>query len=77
MFTIKNAVGLGMLIEAISIGKEKRDLTTMEPVKANHIVSWHPEIPIGKACSALTSANIIKFLTGDFRLSKARSSDLF
>ncbi|KAL1072070.1 hypothetical protein V6Z11_D11G129200 [Gossypium hirsutum] len=77
VFIIKNAVGLGMLIEAIGIGKGKRDLTTMEPVKANHVVSSRPEIPIGKACSALTSADIIKFLTGDFRLSKARSSDLF
>ncbi|KAG4174359.1 hypothetical protein ERO13_A11G116100v2 [Gossypium hirsutum] len=77
VFTIKNAVGLGMLIEAIGIGKGKRDLTTMELVKANHVVSSRPEIPIGKACSALTSADIIKFLTGDFRLSKARSSDLF
>ncbi|TYI55269.1 hypothetical protein E1A91_D11G130200v1 [Gossypium mustelinum] len=77
VFIIKNAVGLGMLIEAIGIGKGKGDLTTMEPVKANHVVSSRPEIPIGKACSALTSADIIKFLTGDFRLSKARSSDLF
>ncbi|GKE27310.1 hypothetical protein Tco_1442694, partial [Tanacetum coccineum] len=36
-----------------------------------------PEIPIGKACSTLTAAEIIQFLTGDFRLSKARSNDLF
>ncbi|KAI4301370.1 hypothetical protein L6164_034657 [Bauhinia variegata] len=34
-------------------------------------------MPIGKACSSLSSADIIKFLTGDFRLSKARSNDLF
>ncbi|XVF21918.1 hypothetical protein REPUB_Repub12eG0130300 [Reevesia pubescens] len=79
VFTIKNAVGFGMLIEAIGIGKGKQDLTgnAMEPVKANHVVSFRHEIPVGKACSALTSADIIKFLTGNFRLSKARSSDLF
>ncbi|XVF32732.1 hypothetical protein REPUB_Repub17cG0108500 [Reevesia pubescens] len=79
VFTIKKTVGIGMLVEAMGIGKGKQDLTcnAMEPVKANHVVSFRPEIPVGKACSALTSADIIKFLTGDFRLSKARSSDLF
>ncbi|XWS36205.1 hypothetical protein CRYUN_Cryun20dG0065300 [Craigia yunnanensis] len=79
IFTIKNTVGIGILIEAIGIGKGKQDLTgnAMEPVKANHVVSFRSAIPVGKACSALTSADIIKFLTGDFRLSKARSSDLF
>ncbi|XWS76520.1 hypothetical protein CRYUN_Cryun01aG0183600 [Craigia yunnanensis] len=79
VFTIKNTVSIGMLIEAIGIGKGKQDLTcnAMEPVKANHVVSFRPEIPVGKACSTLTSADIIKFVTGDFRLSKARSSDLF
>ncbi|XP_022770957.1 uncharacterized protein LOC111314155 isoform X2 [Durio zibethinus] len=79
VFTVKNTVGIGMLIEAIGIGKGKQDLTSnaMEPVKANHVVSFRPEIPVGKACSTLASADIIKFLTGDFRLSKARSSDLF
>ncbi|XP_022728306.1 uncharacterized protein LOC111283901 isoform X1 [Durio zibethinus] len=79
VFTIKNTVGIGLLIEAIGIGKGKQDHTgnAMEPVKVNHVVSFRPEIPVGKACSALTSADIIKFLTGDFRLSKARSSDLF
>ncbi|XVF72575.1 hypothetical protein PTKIN_Ptkin12aG0131900 [Pterospermum kingtungense] len=79
VFTIKNTVGIGMLIEAIGIGKGKQDLTgnAMEPVRANHVVSFRPEIPVGKACSTLSSADIIKFLTGDFRLSKARSNDLF
>ncbi|XP_039001302.1 uncharacterized protein LOC120127454 isoform X2 [Hibiscus syriacus] len=79
VFAIKNTVGIGMLIEAIGIGKGKLDLTgnAMEPIKVNHVVSFHPEIPVGKACSSLTSAEIIKFLTGGFRLSKARSNDLF
>jgi hypothetical protein len=68
-----------MLIEAVGIGKGKQDLTgpAMEPIKTNHVLFLHPEIPIGKACSSLTSADIIKLLRGNFRLSKARSSDLF
>ncbi|KAF2314964.1 hypothetical protein GH714_037368 [Hevea brasiliensis] len=79
VFTLKGAVGINMLIEAVGIGKGKHDLTgtAMEPIKPNHTISVRPEIPIGKACSSLTSADIIKFLTGNFRLSKARSSDLF
>ncbi|XP_039036731.1 uncharacterized protein LOC120173716 isoform X1 [Hibiscus syriacus] len=79
VFAIRNTVGIGMLIKAVSIGKGKLDLTgnAMEPVKVNHVVSFRPEIPVGKACSSLTSVEIIKFLTGDFRLSKARSNDLF
>ncbi|KAK1559667.1 hypothetical protein Q3G72_017092 [Acer saccharum] len=79
VFNLKNAVGVSKFIEAVAIGKGKQDLTgtAMEPVKTNHMVSVHPEIPVGKACSSLSSADIIRFLTGDFRLSKARSSDLF
>ncbi|XP_039042974.1 uncharacterized protein LOC120182022 [Hibiscus syriacus] len=79
VFAIRNTVGIGMLVNAVSIGKGKLDLTgnAMELVKVNNVVSFRPEIPVGKACSSLTSAEIIKFLTGDFRLSKARSNDLF
>jgi hypothetical protein len=68
-----------MLIEAVGIGKGKQDLTglAMEPIKTNHVISLHPEIPIGKACSSLTASDVIKFLRGNVRLSKARSSDLF
>ncbi|KAK1316097.1 hypothetical protein QJS10_CPA05g00473 [Acorus calamus] len=67
------------LPEAVGIGKGKSDLTGMvsEPVKTGQSVSLRSEIPIGKACSYLTSGDIIRFLTGDFRLSKARSNDLF
>jgi len=79
VFSLKDAVGVDLLIAAVGIGKGKQDLTgtAVEPTKNNHIFSVRPEVPIGKACSSLTSADIIKFLTGDFRLSKARSSDLF
>ncbi|XP_058209250.1 uncharacterized protein LOC131322114 isoform X1 [Rhododendron vialii] len=77
--TLKALVGISSLVEAVGIGKGKRDLTgiTMEPLKSNHGVSTRSEVPIGKACSSLTPTEIIKFLTGDFRLSKARSNDLF
>ncbi|KAL0928640.1 hypothetical protein M5K25_000547 [Dendrobium thyrsiflorum] len=76
---IKTAVGLHVLVEAIGIGKGTHDLTgvALDHVRANPTISLHPEIPVGRACSTLTSADIIKFLTGDFRLSKARSNDLF
>lgn len=78
-FALKDTVGISAFVEAIGIGKGKQDLTGtgMEPAKPNHVNSVRPEIPVGKACSSLSSADIIKFLTGDFRLSKARSSDLF
>ncbi|KAF3795765.1 hypothetical protein EJ110_NYTH04478 [Nymphaea thermarum] len=77
--TLKMIVGLATLVEAVGIGKGKQDLTgiTAEPAKVIQRTAIHSEIPTGKACSSLTSEEIIKFLTGGFRLSKARSSDLF
>lgn len=79
VFTLKDTVGINALVEAVGIGKGEQDLTgtAMDPIKANNSWSIHPEIPTGKACSSLTSGDIIKFLTGDFRLSKARSNELF
>ncbi|KNA18733.1 hypothetical protein SOVF_068020 [Spinacia oleracea] len=74
--SLKALVGIHGLVEAVGIGKGKDDLTTfiLDSSKNNQI---RPEIPSGKACSSLTCAEIVKFLTGDFRLSKARSNDLF
>ncbi|XP_030545659.2 uncharacterized protein LOC115751799 isoform X2 [Rhodamnia argentea] len=79
VFTLKAAVGLDKLVEAIGIGQGKRDLTGLvaEPLKSNQSIPACPEIPIGKACSRLTTAQIVDYLTGGFRLSKARSNDLF
>ncbi|CAL5194437.1 unnamed protein product [Lathyrus oleraceus] len=79
IFALKNAVGIEVLIVAVGIGKGKHDLTgtALEPPKINHTLPARHEMPAGKACSSLTSADIMKILTGDFRLSKARSSDLF
>ncbi|KAH7573595.1 hypothetical protein JRO89_XS03G0178000 [Xanthoceras sorbifolium] len=76
---LRAKVGLNALVEAVGIGKGKQDLTgmAMEPPRSNQVVSIRPEIPTGKACSALTPLEIINFLTGGYRLSKARSNDLF
>lgn len=73
---MKTMVGMSNFIEAVGIGKGKQDLTGIgqETLKSNQA---RPDIPVGKACSSLTPDQIIKFLTGDFRLSKARSHDLF
>ncbi|KAI3425513.1 SANT domain-containing protein, partial [Psidium guajava] len=77
VFTVKDAVGLGNLVKAVGIGTGKRDLTRVvnESAKEKNMVP--PPIPTGKSCSLLSAAEIIKLLTGDFRLSKARSRDLF
>ncbi|XP_023000289.1 uncharacterized protein LOC111494564 [Cucurbita maxima] len=79
VFALKAKVGLEAFVEAVGIGRGKQDLTcvSMDPLKSNHVTSIRPEIPIGKACSALTPLEIVNYLTGDFRLSKARSNDLF
>ncbi|OEL25543.1 hypothetical protein BAE44_0013439 [Dichanthelium oligosanthes] len=78
ILTLRSTVGAQVLVAAVGVGKGKYDLTgfALDPSK-NHGISTRPEIPVGKACSALSSGDIIKFLTGDFRLSKARSNDLF
>ena len=76
---LKATVGMNIFIEAVGIGKGKQDLTgiALEPLKHNQVAPVRSEMPIGKACSSLTIQEIVKCLTGDFRLSKARSSDLF
>ncbi|KAK3189763.1 hypothetical protein Dsin_029324 [Dipteronia sinensis] len=76
---LRDKVGLNALVEAVGIGKGKQDLTgmAMEPPRSNQVVSVRPEIPSGKACSTLTPLEIVNFLTGSYRLSKARSNDLF
>ncbi|KAK7339102.1 hypothetical protein VNO77_19746 [Canavalia gladiata] len=73
--SLKSTVGLGVLVEAVGIGKEKEDLTSLavELGKNNRVFS----APTSKAWSSLGPSDIIKFLTGGFRLSKAKSNDLF
>ncbi|RAL45102.1 hypothetical protein DM860_015508 [Cuscuta australis] len=79
VFDLKDKAGITNLIEAVALGKGKKDLTgtALESTKTNHSLHVRAEVPVGKACSSLTSSEIVKILTGDFRLSKARSNDLF
>ncbi|WVZ11965.1 hypothetical protein V8G54_016495 [Vigna mungo] len=79
VLTLKASVGLKALVEGVGVGKGKEDLTglTADSVKPTQALPVRQEIPVGKACSMLTPPEIISFLTGDFRLSKARTSDLF
>ncbi|CAH8353246.1 unnamed protein product [Eruca vesicaria subsp. sativa] len=73
VFTLKNLVGIDMLTEAIGIGKGKKDLTNsaLEPTKLN------PGASKVRIRNDLPVADIVKFLTGEYRMSKTRSSDLF
>ncbi|KAG6646616.1 hypothetical protein CIPAW_07G019700 [Carya illinoinensis] len=79
VFYLKSAVEIHTLVEAVGIGKGKDDLTglAMDPGKTNKIFQVCPSLPTGKACSSLTPKDILKFLTGGFRLSKARCNDIF
>ncbi|CAA3009799.1 uncharacterized protein LOC111375981 isoform X1 [Olea europaea subsp. europaea] len=79
VFALRNVVGTNMLVEAIAIGRGEEDLTrtAIEPSKTNHSITLRAGVPSGKECSSLTSSEIVKFLRGDFWLSKARSGDLF
>ncbi|XP_010458172.1 PREDICTED: uncharacterized protein LOC104739494 [Camelina sativa] len=79
---VKNLVGLSLLVDAVAIGKEKEDLTvpTSTPMKTKpwFTVSSKPSsVPGVGAYNSLTSAAIIKQLTGSSRLSKARCNDIF
>ena len=64
-----------MLTQVIGIGKGKRDLTNcaLEPTKLNHGASGNSQVRIR---NDLPIADIVKFLTGEYRMSKTRSSDL-
>ncbi|CAK8563673.1 unnamed protein product [Lathyrus sativus] len=79
VLTLKASVGIKALVEGVGIGKGKQDLTgvSIDSVRSTQAVPFRAEIPVGKACSMLSTSEIISYLTGDFRLSKARTSDLF
>lgn len=70
---LKATVGMQALIEAVGIGRGKQDLTGI----VDSVKTARSEIPSGNDWNSLSSGEIIKFLTGDFRLSKNRSSELF
>ncbi|KAJ0976210.1 hypothetical protein J5N97_018175 [Dioscorea zingiberensis] len=79
VLSLKTMVSMEVLVQAVGIGQGKRDLTrvVLDPTKTNQTTSIRSDLPSGKACSSLTAEDIVKFLTGNFRLSKARSNDLF
>ncbi|KAH7654987.1 Homeodomain-like protein [Dioscorea alata] len=79
VLSLKTMVSMEVLVQAVGIGQGKRDLTrvVLDPTKTNQTASTRSDLPTGKACSSLTTEDIVKFLTGNFRLSKARSNDLF
>ncbi|KAG8063382.1 hypothetical protein GUJ93_ZPchr0003g18617 [Zizania palustris] len=79
VFDLKSSVGIEAFVEAVGIGKGKHDLTgfVSDQSKPNQVLSVQPDMPAGKDLSSLALEDIIKFLTGDFRISKTRSNDLF
>ncbi|KAJ4866757.1 Uncharacterized protein Rs2_51710 [Raphanus sativus] len=73
VFSLKKLIGLDVLTEAIGIGKGKKDLTLEASKLSNHggggsKVRIRNDLPV---------ADIVKFLKGEYRMSKTRSSDLF
>ncbi|CAK8544680.1 unnamed protein product [Lathyrus sativus] len=74
--SVKSIVGLGVLAEAIGIGKENGVLTRLdlEPRK-NRCGEFYA--PACKALSSLGPDDIIRSLTGGCQLSKTRSNELF
>ncbi|XP_039029203.1 uncharacterized protein LOC120163303 [Hibiscus syriacus] len=76
VFHLKTSVGICALVEAVGLNKGKEDLAglAMEHLRTTQV---SPEIPSGKACAFLTSGDVIRFLTGGFRLSKAQCDDIF
>ncbi|CAG7881260.1 unnamed protein product [Brassica rapa] len=73
VFSLKDMIGLDKLTEAIGIGKGKKDLT-LEATKLNNPGGGASKVRIR---NDLPVADIVKFLTGEYRMSKTRSSDLF
>ncbi|CAM8979506.1 unnamed protein product [Rhodiola kirilowii] len=79
VFNLKALVGMERLINAVAIGKGKRDLTcpSANISKSNQALNAYLDVPAGKAWSSLTNSAIINFLTKEIRLCKAKSIDLF
>jgi len=70
---LKALAGPNALVQAVGIGKGKEDLTAavIHPRKTNPVSTSRYEIPPGNAWSELSTEEIIKFVNGYFRLSKA------
>ncbi|PNT77423.1 uncharacterized protein LOC100831208 isoform X2 [Brachypodium distachyon] len=79
VFTLKSIVGPEAFVEVVGIGSGKHDLTgfVQDTSKKTKALSVCTKMPKGINCSTLAREDIIKFLTGDFRISKAKSNELF
>ncbi|KAK2365032.1 arginine-glutamic acid dipeptide repeat protein [Trifolium repens] len=75
IYSLKSMVGIGVLVEAVGIGNEKGDLTRLgvEHGKNSRVSS----APTTKALSSHGPSDIIQSLTGGYRLSKTKSTELF
>ncbi|XP_027936310.1 uncharacterized protein LOC114191339 [Vigna unguiculata] len=71
--SLKSIVGLGVLVEAIGIGKGKEDLTSPAIERGKKIQASQAT----KAWSSLGPCDIIKHLTEDYQSSKTKSNDIF
>jgi len=76
---LKALAGPNALVQVVGIGKGREDLTAavIHPTKTNPVSTSRHEIPPGKAWSEFSTEEIIKFVNGYFRLSKAQADDLF
>ncbi|CAJ2661683.1 uncharacterized protein LOC123884065 [Trifolium pratense] len=73
--SLKSMVGIGVLVEAVGIGNEKRDLTRLGVEHGKN--SRASSAPTRKALSSLRPSDIIQSLTGGYQLSKTKSTELF
>ncbi|KAL1543054.1 hypothetical protein AAHA92_20071 [Salvia divinorum] len=72
-FCLKAMIGTELLVEAVGIGRGHQDLTAMA---TRHSKTRH-DMPSENVYTSLTTAEISNLLSGEHRLSKARSNDLF
>ncbi|XP_022640677.1 uncharacterized protein LOC111242312 [Vigna radiata var. radiata] len=75
VYSLKSTFGLGVLVEAVGIGKGKEDLTS--PAMKCGKKTQDCSIQASKAWSSLGPCDIIKLLTGDYQSCKAKSNDIF
>ncbi|WVY96466.1 hypothetical protein V8G54_028617 [Vigna mungo] len=73
--SLKSTFGLGVLVDAVGIGKGKEDLTS--PAMKCGKKTQDCSIQASKAWSSLGPCDIIKLLTGDYQSCKAKSNDIF
>ncbi|KAK4745619.1 hypothetical protein SAY87_011931 [Trapa incisa] len=77
VMTLKNLVGLNCLVKAVGIGEGKHDLTRMVVEKSDRAAHFHTQLLTRKSCVTNSPEDILTFLQGGGRLSKAISHDLF